>query len=185
MEHGPSLGGQQSCWLSPRTIVGKSRTTGSHYLTSVSSTIAKNGGRQAAAADLGPHELGEETRTVSVVHGGLAGGTLPTTRTRSLWCPSWWWPWEGSQPLLRPSLSSRPLCTAEGRQRGRGVQRSGLAQAPRLCPPTLEEIPQTGHPHSRPPAGGSAGDRCAKEDRGVWGLGRLSKLLPGLERRDS
>lgn len=37
----------------PRTIVGKSRTTGSHDLTSVSSTIAKNGGRQAAAVGQG------------------------------------------------------------------------------------------------------------------------------------
>lgn len=119
VEHGPSLGGRRrSCWPSPHTIVGKSRTTGSHYLTSVSSTIAKNGGRQAAAADLGPRKLGEETGTVSVVHGGLEGGTLPTTRMRSLWCPSWWRPWGRSQPLLRPSLSSRPLCTAEGREGG-------------------------------------------------------------------
>lgn len=54
---GPSIGSwRQSCLLSPRTIVGKSRTTGSHYLTSVSSTIAKNGGRQAAVADWGPGE---------------------------------------------------------------------------------------------------------------------------------
>lgn len=35
--------------LSTYTIVGKSRTTGSHYLTGVSSTIAKNGGRPPAA----------------------------------------------------------------------------------------------------------------------------------------
>lgn len=31
--------------LGTYTIVGKSRTTGSHYLTGVSSTIAKNGER--------------------------------------------------------------------------------------------------------------------------------------------
>lgn len=42
------------CWqlaaespAEPPTVVGKSRTTGSRYLTSVSSTIAKNGGRRA------------------------------------------------------------------------------------------------------------------------------------------
>lgn len=52
----PSVAGC-SCLLSPRTIVGKSRTTGSHYLTSVSSTIAKNGGRQEAVVDLGPGEV--------------------------------------------------------------------------------------------------------------------------------
>lgn len=84
VERGPSLGGWlQSCLLSPRTIVGKSRTTGSQYLTSVSSTIAKNSGRQAAA-EPGPRRLGrprpvlrEETGTVSEVWGGPGGRHPP------------------------------------------------------------------------------------------------------------
>lgn len=59
----------------PHTVVGKSRTTGSHYLTSVSSTIAKNGGRRAAV-DLGG--------------GGLCwerDGQLARSRVVQAWAP--------------------------------------------------------------------------------------------------
>lgn len=70
---------------SPHTIVGKSRTTGSHYLTSVSSTIAKNGGRQAAGVGLGPGEVAacaERDRDSQHGPGGPGTGVLPTARTR-------------------------------------------------------------------------------------------------------
>lgn len=47
---GPSVSGWlPSCPLRPHTVVGKSRTTGSHDLTSVSSTIAKNGGEASGS----------------------------------------------------------------------------------------------------------------------------------------
>lgn len=73
----PSAAGS-CCPRSPRTIVGKSRTTGSHYLTSVSSTIAKHGGRKwqqwtwevAACAE-------KETGTVSTVLGGPGRASSP------------------------------------------------------------------------------------------------------------
>ena len=62
--------------------------------------------------------------------------------------------WEPAPPqdlrLLKAPVHGR----RETGERGGGVQRSGPAQAPRQCPPTLGETPQIGHPHSRPPAGG-------------------------------
>lgn len=99
---GPSTGCRVAP-LSPRTIVGKSRTTGSHYLTSVSSTIAKHGGRRAAAAERragelrGPRGLQRPPPMLRkrqrpgelagpLVQDSGAGGTPHRERTRS--CPS-------------------------------------------------------------------------------------------------
>lgn len=96
---GPSGGSWlQSCLLSPRTIVGKSRTTGSLYLTSVSSTIAKNSGRQAAVAD---PDLERPRPVLRKRQGWLAwsrmvqaGGILP--RQGKVTLASCWLPWCGS-----------------------------------------------------------------------------------------
>lgn len=63
--------------LSTYTIVGKSRTTGSHYLTGVSSTIAKNGGRPPAARPVSQPMLKKKQL------GWFEEGALPTVKTRS------------------------------------------------------------------------------------------------------
>lgn len=149
---GPSGGGWlQSCPLRPRTVVGKSRTTGSHDLTSVSSTIAKNGGRQAAAAGQGaegaegaerpPPLLRKRQGQLAWSRDCPAGGTLPTARGEQghiLPVGSC-----GSPALLSCSLWSPtvlgPYWDHAGTMPGgmEGVNAQATAQTWTLSPPTL------------------------------------------------
>lgn len=79
--------------LSTYTIVGKSRTTGSHYLTGVSSTIAKNGGRPDQGA------CAEEEDIRAVEEGTLSPQLRP--KVQDIWscpaAPAW-------KPPLRPTV---------------------------------------------------------------------------------